>query len=602
MFACVAAAGDVSADGVSTADVSTGDVSVEVAAALAILASDFSPRYEIVRDDLVIIDVSGLGRLLGTPQDIGEACCRVAHERGLRVGVAVAATQTAAMVLALAQAQEQAEEQAEEQEQQHGPQYEPQHKHGQQHTQTRRPVARQQGHGGGSGAGPVIVRPGQEAAALAPLPLSWLAAVPLASAAADAAYLRRPAPASLHAARARHLDEPPGKTRGKRGRISGWHYRLAPAPLPAAPPGDTAIGADTGGVGVSGMSPVSRAAALSADVPARVTARERAAADARAALLDILARWGLKTFGDFVKLPVIDVFERLGNAGVRLQQIARGQDARPLVHTTPEDPFEATCALEWPVDTLEPLSFIVSRLLEPLCARLERADRAAATLDTTLQLVTRERHTCRLELPTAIRDPKVLRTLVLLDLESHPPSAGIDRVTITIHPTPGRIIQHSLLTRALPSPEQLSTLTARLTAVMGDGRVGAPTLVDTHRPEAFAMQRFTPTEQLVTPVSASVAASSTHRVLRRFRQPVPAQVDVQDGRPIHVTPQGLPGGPVAQAAGPWRTSGDWWKVQGERADRPWDRDEWDVCLRNGHVYHLHHEPAREHWFVAGCYD
>src|SRR5262249_9747688 len=151
--------------------------------------------------------------------------------------------------------------------------------------------------------------------------------------------------------------------------------------------------------------------------------------------------------------------------------------------------------LEWPIETLEPLSFVVTRLLEPLCARLERADRAAAALDTTLQLVNREQHICRLVLPAAIRDVKVLRTLVLLDLESHPPTAGIDRVTIVIHPTPGRIVQHSLLTRALPPPEQISTLTARLAAVMGDGRVGAPALLDTHRPEAFEMRRFEPPEQ-----------------------------------------------------------------------------------------------------------
>jgi protein ImuB len=197
-----------------------------------------------------------------------------------------------------------------------------------------------------------------------------------------------------------------------------------------------------------------------------------------------------------------------------------------------------------------------------------------------------------------MRDPKVLRTLVLLDLESHPPSAGIDRVTIIVTPTPGRVVQHSLLVRALPPPEQLSTLTARLTAVMGEGRVGAPTLVDTHRPEAFAMERFAPDERGFEPTPAPARDEAPHRTLRRFRQPVFAHVTVEDGRPVHVAPQGLPGGAVTQAAGPWRTSGDWWKPR----DASWDRDEWDVSLRNGCVYHLHHERAHAHWFVAGCYD
>src|SRR5207249_2857959 len=76
------------------------------------------------------------------------------------------------------------------------------------------------------------------------------------------------------------------------------------------------------------------------------------------------------------------------------------------------------------------------------------------------------------------------------DLESHPPPAGIDRVSIVIDPTPGRVLQHTLFTRAHPTPEQLSTLLARLAAVMGQDRIGVPATVDTYRPGAFAMTAF----------------------------------------------------------------------------------------------------------------
>ena len=41
----------------------------------------------------------------------------------------------------------------------------------------------------------------------------------------------------------------------------------------------------------------------------------------------------------------------------------------------------------------------------------------------------------------------VLRTLLLLDLESHPPGRRIDIVTIEVDPAPGRIVQYSLLER-----------------------------------------------------------------------------------------------------------------------------------------------------------
>ena len=144
--------------------------------------------------------------------------------------------------------------------------------------------------------------------------------------------------------------------------------------------------------------------------------------------------------------------------------------------------------LEWPIDALEPLSFVLARLLDPLSAALERADRGAAAIRLDLRLVDRTTHTRVLQLPAAMRDARVLRTLLLLDLESHPPPAAIDIVTIEIDPAPARIIQYSLLERAMPSPETLATLTARLGALVGERRCGSPVLLDTHRPDAFEMQ------------------------------------------------------------------------------------------------------------------
>ena len=105
---------------------------------------------------------------------------------------------------------------------------------------------------------------------------------------------------------------------------------------------------------------------------------------------------------------------------------------------------------------------------------------------------TREVHERSLQLPVAIRDARTLRTLALLDLESNPPPAAIDRVTVAVDPTPARIVQFSLLTRPLPSPEQISTLMARLHALMGETRCGSPAMVDSWEPGAFAMKPFMP--------------------------------------------------------------------------------------------------------------
>jgi hypothetical protein len=284
--------------------------------------------------------------------------------------------------------------------------------------------------------------------------------------------------------------------------------------------------------------------------------------------------------------------------------------------------------LEWPIEGAEPLSFVLTRLLEPLSTRLERRDRGAAALHVHLRLVTKEVHARRLQLPSPLRDVRTLRTLALLDLESHPPAAAIDHVTVTLDPTPARIVQHTLFTRALPTAEQLATLLARLGALMGEDRIGAPAIIDSYRPGAFAMTPFAtdhddhrrarrerggpnwqntvvppnhddhhgvPRDQGATTssklsttngssesggflensafsassaVDRAAARSTVVSALRRCRQPVPARVVVGGGeRPSRVTTdrRGFAGGAVVHCAGPWRTSGAWWESDGGAA-------------------------------------
>ncbi len=214
------------------------------------------------------------------------------------------------------------------------------------------------------------------------------------------------------------------------------------------------------------------------------------------ALLSTVRRWGVRTLGDLAHLPSAELFERLGVGGLTLQRFARGEDEGPLVPAPVEERFESSLALEWPVEGLEPLSFVLSRVFDQLCARLERAGVGAAVIHVRLKLVTREIQTRTLQLPTPLRDPRVLRTLVLLDLESHPPSAGIDQVTVVVDPVPARTQQFSLLERARPSPEKVSTLIARLTALAGEGRCGSPALVDSHDMASFEMRSFDPSTKL----------------------------------------------------------------------------------------------------------
>jgi protein ImuB len=346
-----------------------------------------------------------------------------------------------------------------------------------------------------------------------------------------------------------------------------------------------------------------------------------------------LARWGLRTLGDLASLPAGALSARLGQTGVRWQRWARGEEMRPLVPVGEAEQFEQSLDLEWPIDGLEPLSFVLARLFDPLCDRLARGDRGAVVLRVILTLVTRERHERVVELPAPMRDARVLRTLALLDLESNPPPAAVDRVTVAVDATEGRVLQFGLFARALPT-DTLATLVARLGALIGSDHVGSPSLVDTYRPGAFAMAKFDPPRVFTTPnpqspiphlrLSApesdalrrtspkpSAEAGQASSVLRRFRSPIPARVILEQGRPARVTTdrRGFAGGRVTHCEGPWRSSGDWWRSShaphephATCATHPWNCDEWDVALTDGTTYRISHAHQEGAWFVNGMVD
>ena len=398
-------------------------------------------------------------------------------------------------------------------------------------------------------------------------------------------------------------------------RVRGFDVRVALA--------STSTAARLAVAGFSGVTviPPGQERSTLAGLPLRVL-EESSRSDRSNKLLDLLIHWGLRTVGDLAALPAADLFERLGEAGVRLQRLARGEDGQPLVPERDGELFEASIALEWPLEALESLSFVIARLLDPLADRLERAGVGAVRIETRLRLTTREIDRRHLELPTPMRNPRVMRTLILLDLEARRPSAGIDEVTIHLEPARSRVVQGSLLERPLPPPEQVATLVARLTALLGKGRCGAAVLVDSHAPDVFRMGEFEPEVRGRT-VSHPLPLMFA---LRRFRPPRPIRVRMMDNRPVYVSVgrSAVGSGRVVTCAGPWRTSGHWWvptgfaercSEAGTRAKIPpskpngaypgpgkWHREEWDVALVDGAVHRLYRDCALNRWFLEGIID
>jgi len=105
-------------------------------------------------------------------------------------------------------------------------------------------------------------------------------------------------------------------------------------------------------------------------------------------LQETFRTWGIQTLQALADLPEIGLIERIGQEGKRLQTLARGASQRSLILSQPESKFEESLELEFPIELLEPLTFVLTRLLQPLCARLAARGMAARTVSLILELET----------------------------------------------------------------------------------------------------------------------------------------------------------------------------------------------------------------------
>lgn len=302
-----------------------------------------------------------------------------------------------------------------------------------------------------------------------------------------------------------------------------------------------------------------------------------------AELLETLDRWGIRRLHELAALPPLGIAERLGPEGLRLRELARGEAHRKLLPIAEPLLFNDELELEYPVELLEPLAFLLARLLNGLCTRL--ATRALATdeLRLRLKLENRLEHERTLRLPVPSLDSKAFLKLLQLELEAHPPAAPVVHVRLDVNPVKPQAAQTGLFIMAAPEPVKLELTLARIRAIVGEDRVGRPELLDTHRPGAFRMGAG----------RAAVRPSRQELAFRLFRPPRLARVAIASGHPRFVAADGIRG-QVLEFAGPWRTSGDWWTLD------PWARDEWDIALSDGALYRLYCEPKG--WFLEGTYD
>jgi protein ImuB len=332
-------------------------------------------------------------------------------------------------------------------------------------------------------------------------------------------------------------------------------------------------------------------------------------------VLDVFHVWGIRNFKSLAALPSIPLTERLGQYGLHLQRLARGEVVRELIPAELPMSFQESAELEEPVELLEPLAFVLNRMLDQLMGRL--IDRSLATDHIEIELslevhpdheinapvlpcstLTAYQRTVKLPIPT--QDAKVLLKLAQLDLAAHPPHAPVKKIKVEAIPARIRFTQAGLFQPLAPEPAKLEITMARIRAVVGETdlqgrqRVGFPALLDSHRPDHF---------HVVPPVAKHIDSgepASARLALRRFRPAVPARVEVSaEQSPVWIG-FSRKKARVTHASGPWRNGGEWWDAAGE-----WMREEWDVNLAlESHtaLYRIFRDLTTRNWFVEGMYD
>jgi protein ImuB len=306
-------------------------------------------------------------------------------------------------------------------------------------------------------------------------------------------------------------------------------------------------------------------------------------------ILLTLERWGVRTLGELAALPEMGLVERWGEAGARLRRAALGAGDEFLSVRRPAVEFVQRQELEDSVALLEPLLFLISAQLHDLAAEVQRHGQAARRVTVVLGLEDGSEFRRVLELPFPMRDPKALLKQVQLSLEARPPGAATVAVQVELDAAEPRVVQGGLFLPAVPDPEKLHTLLERLRVLTGPDRVGSPEILDTHRPDAYRMRAcaFAQSE----PVEEG--AAKVRLAFRYFRPPLAARVVMHKGRLLRIVSERV-SGEVVRAAGPWRSSGEWW------AETAWRRDEWDVVLADETVHRIY--LSGERWFLEGSYD
>jgi protein ImuB len=287
---------------------------------------------------------------------------------------------------------------------------------------------------------------------------------------------------------------------------------------------------------------------------------------------ETFAIWGIGTLGELAALPEAELVARMGPLARRWRALARGTAEHAFQPMEPEFSLEEFCEFESPVEQIDSLLFVGARMIDCLVTRAAGRALALTSIKAEMRLEGGETHRGVIKPAVASADKKFLLKLLQLEIGAHPPAAAVVALTLRAEAGAQSKVQLGLFAPQMPEPSRLDVTLARLRAMVGEERVGSPVLEDTHRAGGFRMEGFAASDE-----TGAEMEERSRIALRRVRPPRLVRVEIR-GSGIGDQGSSFQDGEnwyeIAEAYGPWKTSGCWWALN--TSDGAWDCEEWDV--------------------------
>lgn len=321
-------------------------------------------------------------------------------------------------------------------------------------------------------------------------------------------------------------------------------------------------------------------------------------------LADALLALGIQTLGKLAALPDGQVEARFGREGIEMLRLARGEDPSPLRPFRHTQPPTAELTLDGPLEGGEAIRFVLSHLCDRFISQLSSRGLACDQARLYLRLENHEKITIALRPAAATVSARLLWHLALAALEHERLAAPVVALRLeSVQTSPAAPEQKPLFMRAIDNEAAHVTL-AKLQAALGDDAVLVPKRIAAYRPENRI--RWEPPERTFEKTKlrdpnekphdlGEVRAGIPSEGIRLCMPPLPMAIRTDTmGRPVWAQCAWV-WGPLAQAEGPERLSGEWWSY-------PYDRDYYLIDWTTGERAWVFLDRLHGGWYLHGLYD